>query len=400
MCNTRMKRLAVIISVGLLSATGLSCRKTEVRTESPSTVKVSIETITPTEVPDVYEASGTIRSKTATVISSRMMGSILAIHVREGDRVRAGQTLIEIDGRDLAAQFQRTQAGKREAENALEEIDRNIRAAESSKAAAEANRALAASTLNRYKTLFERRSVSPQEFDQVQTRSRVADAEAERADGMLSSLSARRNQILARIDQAKADVAGAQVSAGYARITSPVDGIVIARQAEVGSMAVPGAPILTLEDDSHYRLETPIEESQIAGIHTGQEVDVRIAVLGDEPLSGRVIEIVPAADPASRTQTVKIDLPSRPQLRSGLYGKARFEIGHRKALTLPQRSVIERGQLVSVFVVDETGTAHTRLIKTGKPLGDRIEVLSGLTDGERIIVDPAAVADGSRVDSI
>src|SRR5207253_2269114 len=125
---------------------------------------------------------------------------------------------------------------------------------QSSKQAAEANQALAASTFNRYRALLERRSVSPQEFDEVQAKYRVADAEAERASRMLAALAARKNQVLARIDQAKADVSSAHVFASYARVASPMNGIVIARQAEVGTMASPGSPLITIEDDSHYRL--------------------------------------------------------------------------------------------------------------------------------------------------
>ena len=119
--------------------------------------------------------------------------------------------------------FKRAQAGMREAESALDEIERNLQAAGSGKAAAEASLALAASTYNRYKALLERRSVSPQEFDEVQAKYKVADAEAERATRMLSSLVARKNQVLAKIDQAKAEVANAQVYASYGRVASPIE---------------------------------------------------------------------------------------------------------------------------------------------------------------------------------
>lgn len=401
MNGIRTLRTLVIVAVTMLVATGLACgRKQEAGPAKAAAIKVSIEKIADADIDDVYEATGTIRSKTTSVVSSRTMGIILSMSINEGDHVRAGQTLIEVDSRDSTAQIQKAQAGIREAENALEEIERNMRAAESAKVAAEANQSLATSTFGRYKALFERRSVSPQEFDQVQAKSRVADAEAQRADRMLSSIAARRNQALARIDQAKADLAGAKVYASYARLASPINGIVIAKHGEVGSMAVPGAPLITVEDDSNYRLEASIEESQIGNIKRSDQVEVRIDALGDEPLSGHVGEIVPAADPASRTYLVKIDLPSRANLRSGSYGRARFSIGQRKALTIPRRAIVKSGQLTGVFVVDESGAAHLRLINEGKSSGDRIEVLSGLSGGERIVVDPAAVADGTRVESL
>lgn len=396
-----MKRVVEMTVLSALIAVNLSCgKKQESAVANPTLIKdVKIEKVSPGVIDDLYEATGTVRSKTSSAVSSRILGSIIAIRVHEGDRVRLGQTLVEIDSRDAATQLQNANAGMREAGAALEEIERNINAAQSAKAAAEANQALAASTFNRYKALFERRSVSPQEFDEIQAKHRVADAEAERANRVLSSLGARKNQVLAKIDQAKADVSGAKVSASYSRVTSPISGIITAKHVEIGAMATPGTPLITVEDDSHYRLEAEVEESRIGSIHTNDQVQVRIDALGQVEIAGRVSEILPTSDPASRSHTVKIDLPAQPALRSGSYGKAIFAVGQKQAITVPQRAISERGQLVSVFVVDESGTARLRLIKTGKSYGDRVEVLAGLADGERIVVDHVdAVSDGSRVE--
>lgn len=395
-------KAAFVLIASAIALSNIGCGRKEAATDKPAPIpSVKIEKVVAAPIDNFYEASGTVRSKITSVVSSRIMGSIIAIRVSEGDRVRAGQTLIEIDGRDATAQLQRAQAAMRETENALEEIERNLQAAGSGKAAAEASLALAASTYNRYKALMERRSVSPQEFDEVQARYKIADAEAERATRMLSSLVARKNQALAKIDQAKADVANGQLYQSYGRVASPINGIVTAKQAEIGAMAAPGAPLLTVEDDSHYRLEASVEESQIRNIHVRDQVQVRIDSLGDEEVSGTVSEIAPAADPANRSNSVKIDLPARPALHSGSFGRARFPSGQKQAITIPQRAITERGQLVSVFVVDLSGTARLRLIKTGKAYGDRVEVLTGLSDGERIVVDRVeAVSDGSRVESI
>lgn len=396
-----MKRTVGMTLFSALIALTLSCSKKQESASVKATLikDVKIEKVAPASIDDLYEATGTVRSKTSSAVSSRILGSIIAIRVHEGDRVRAGQTLVEIDSRDAATQVQNANAGMREASAALEEIDRNINAAQSAKAAAEANQALAASTFNRYKVLIERRSVSPQEFDEIQAKHRVADAEAERANRMLSSLGAKKNQVLAKIDQAKADVAGAKVSASYSRVTSPISGIITAKHVEIGAMASPGMPLVTVEDDSHYRLEADVEESRIGRIQPNDQVQVRIDALGQVEIAGRVSEIVPTSDPASRSHTVKIDLPAQPALRSGSYGKAIFAVGQKQAITIPQRAISERGQLVSVFVVDESGTARLRLIKTGKAYGDRVEVLAGLADGERIVIDRVdAVSDGSRVE--
>jgi len=212
--------------------------------------------------------------------------------------------------------------------------------------------------------------------------------------------------MLARIDQAKAEISQAQIFVGYGRIQSPLQGIVTQKQAEMGTLAAPGTPLLTLEDNARYRLEAAVEESRLGKIRLGDSVRVSIDALGDQEWTGRVGEIQPTADPASRSSLVKIDLPESliqkapgRILRSGLYGKARFAAGKKGILTIPHKAVFQRGQLVQVLVVDPSQTARLRLIKTGKVYGERIEVLSGLGEGEKIIVEGVErVKDGNRVE--
>lgn len=248
--------------------------------------------------------------------------------------------------------------------------------------------------------MFDRHSLSPQEFDEVRAKYEMAQAESERADRMLQAARARQNQVTARIDQAQADVANARVYAGYSRLASPINGIVVAKHVDVGSMATPGAPLLTIENDSRYQLEVSVEESQLGKIHLHDQARVSIEALGNQELTCSVEEIVPAADPSSRSYIVKVGLPNMAgvQLRSGVYGKARFISGQRNVLSVPQKAITQTGQLVGVFVVDHFGAARLRLIKTGTSFGERVEVLSGLNDGEQIVSEVfAQIKDGTRV---
>jgi multidrug resistance efflux pump len=326
------------------------------------------------------------------------MGTIISLRAREGDKVSAGQVIVEIDNRDASAQLQKADAGLRHSQEGLVEVEQAINAAKSAQAAAEANQRLADSTYARYRALLERKSVSPQEFDEVKSKQEMAEAEARRAADAVKMLAAKRQQALAQIDQAKAEVANARVFVSYARITSPISGVVVSKNTEVGSTATPGTPLLTIEDSSRYRLEVAVEESQLGKIGMGQRARVRIDALGADNLEGGVSEITPVADPMSRSYTVKIDLPARQSLRSGLYGVASFASGQRQAILIPQKAVAERGQLTGVFVVDDPGVARLRLIKTGKIYGESVEALSGLGDGERIVVDGVAnVRDGVKV---
>jgi membrane fusion protein, multidrug efflux system len=398
-----MKYLFTFAVVILAVIGTTSCARKQDHTTTPPIVQgVKIETVAKQSVDEIYEAIGTVRAKSTSVVSSQIMGSIVAMKVREGDTVRAGQVLVEIDSRDARIQAGKSDAGLVEMKNALEEVDRSMKAAESEKTAAEANRRFAASTFNRYQRLFERQSISPQEFDEARAKREIADAEVERASRLLQSLQAKKLQVRARIDQAKADVAGSRVYSSFTRLSAPISGVIVAKQADVGYMATPGMPLVTIESGTDYRLEAAVQESRINSIHLGDPVRVQIDALGQQELAGTVVEIVPAADPASRTYLIKISIvpPAGNQqvIRSGLYGKARFIIGQTQAVTVPQVAVVERGQLTSVFVVDDSGLARMRLVKTGKTYNERVEVLSGLKEGEQIVAEGVtAVNDGSRV---
>lgn len=388
--------LAIFTSLLVISCS----QKPEPKQPAPILSGVKIETLRIAAVDDAYEAVGTVRAKNSSVVAAKVMGNIVALHVREGDTVKAGQTLIEIDNRDAGINLQKAQAGMREVQDSLEEVERSIRAAESARTAARANETLARTTLKRYEMLFERRSVSPQEFDEVRTRHEVAAAESERADRLLQATVARQKQMRARIDQAKADIANARVSVGYSRIASPINGVVVSRQADVGYMTMPGMPLLTIENSSRYQLDASVEESQLGKIRLQDQVHVTLEALDNKEVLGTVEEIVPASDPATRSYIVKIALLNvdNTQLRSGLYGKARFIIGQRNILAIPQRAVTQQGQLAGVFVVDQSGVARLRLVKTGQVVGDRVEVLSGLNEGEEIISEGMTeLRDGVRV---
>ena len=399
-----MTKKWTVIGLVFLSLMVFSCgKKEEIAVEKPAAVSgVKIEMVKSSPVQEEYEAVGTVRSKTTTVLSSKTVGNVLAVHVREGDRVRTGQVLIEIDDRDTKAQLRKAQAGLQEVQDAQEEIEQNIRAAESARDAAEAGRALALATFKRYQSLLDEKSVSPQEFDEVRAKLKIAEAEVDRANRMLQALLARKNQVHAKEEQAKADIAGAQVYVGYSRILSPMNGVVVSKQAEVGLLAAPGVPLLTLEDDSHYRLEVSVEDSMLKRIRIGTPAGVAIDALGPQEFSSRVTEIVPASDPGSRSSTVKIDLvgdKGLSLLRSGLFGKARFPVGQTQIMKVPQKAILQRGQLVSVLVIDPSNTARLRLVKTGRQYGDQVEVLSGLNDGDRIVVEGMEkVKEGDRVE--
>ena len=353
-------------------------------TEAPVVRDVQVAWVRPETVEDSFQAVGTVKARMSTALSSKTVGTIVAVLAQESDRVRKGQILIEIDDRDLRAELQGAQA-------ALEEIHSDIGAAESAVASARGQKDLATATFNRYEPLVAKGSVTPHEFDEVTAKFKVAHAELDRAEKNLRALEARR-------EQAEAKRSYARTLLSYSKIASPIDGIVTAKSAEVGGLASPGISLITIEQSGLYRLEAQVGESLLAHVKLNTAVRVVIDAI-ETPLTGKVGEIVPAADPQSRTFTIKIDLPAHPLLRSGIYGKAAFSRGETQVLLAPIPAVIERGQLTGVFVVGQDGGVDFRLVKTGKRFGDKVQILSGLNAGERVVSKGAErISDGSRIE--
>jgi RND family efflux transporter MFP subunit len=345
-------------------------------------VTVEVETVTASPIADIYRASGTVRARYSAAIAAKIAANIIEMRVQAGDSVPAGQTLIVLDRRDLEANLRRAEATRAEAESAIAETENAI-------ASALANLELARVTHKRFQDLVVKASVSQQEFDESQARLKNAEAALEMAVS-------KRRQVEARRGQAESEIAAARVALGYATLTAPFAGLVTERKADPGSLATPGAPLLTLEREGNLRLEASIDESRLSLARIGESVAVEIDSL-NRTVTGRVAEIVPSVDSATRTFTARIDLPTLPGLRTGMFGRAAFTAGKRGTLLVPESAVLERGQIRSVHVV-ERDTARLRFVTLGEARGNRREILSGLTAGEKIIVaPPSLLADGGRV---
>jgi len=378
-----MKRPFFPLSASLMLLA--SCGGEPHKKEAVTAASVTVQVVAASEVewPETYEATGTVRARASAVISSRVMGYIRDVKAQAGDRVTQGKLLIVLDARDLDAQFRQAEAAVHEAHSAMPEV-------ESAVAAAKAQLDLAEVTLRRMKDLFEKKSISNQEFDEASTRWKAAEANHRMT-------LARREQLASKIRQAEEALEAARIMRSYSQIAAPFTGVVTDKRVNPGDLATPGAPLLTIEREGAYRLEAPVAESRLAQIRPGQTASIVLEAL-DKKIEARVSEIVPAVDAASRAYTVKLDLPALGQIRSGMFGRVLFTLGARKALAVPAAAVIERGQLQSVLVTED-GVARTRLVTLGTSAGGRREVLSGVSAGDKVIVPvPAGLADGARVE--
>ena len=379
----RVSVLPAVVALALMAGCGGSREKHAHADAQAAPVAVRVYQVNATEWPGTFEVTGTVRARTTAVISAKVMGYVREVMVRPGDRVRQGQLLAELDARDLEANWRQAQAALEEARSAVPEADNAV-------AAAQAGRELAQVTFRRMQDLFQKRSISNQEYDEAVAKLRMAEAQHEMAQ-------ARRRQLSARIQQAEQAVQAAAVLRSHARITAPFDGLVTEKKVEPGNLAAPGTPLFVLEQEGGYRLEAAVEESRIAAVRAGQNVRVRVDALGRD-LTGRVVEIIPAVDASARSFTVKIDLAAAPGLRSGLFGRAVFAAGARQVLAVPVNAVVERGQLASVFVIEQ-GVARMRLVTLGARRDAQVEILSGLSGGESVVAAiPAGLRDGARVE--
>jgi RND family efflux transporter MFP subunit len=373
---TRTHSFTLLLPLAVVLAGGLNgCSSERAATPpSPETVRhVSVLPAQRADVPDLLEAVGTVRAAETSQLASQMMGNIVEVRAHEGDRVRRGQVLAVIDDAQPRAAVDRATAAESAAEQEVTASDSDL--------------TLAQSTLQRYQNLYNKKSVSPQEFDEVKARCQAALA--------------HRDRTRAGPAQAKAALAQARTSLSYTRILAPFDGVITEKKADPGTLASPGLPIFTIEGLGHYRLESTVNENDLRYVQMREQVPVVVDALENTQLKGKVAQIVPAADPGSRSFLVKIDLPADARLRSGLFGRAQFSRGKRPSLLIPQTAVVARGQLQGVYVLDPSKIANLRYITLGKTTGGEVEVLAGLQEGERLVANPAGLdLNGKRIEAL
>ena len=374
MPHSALKVPVLIFLLPLLLSAGCNSSKKEELTataEQPAAAKgVQLETVKAESRAETIEVPGTVKARTTAAVAARIAGTVKQLRVREGDRVRRGDLLAVLDAQENLANAAVAKAA----------IDEALRGTEE----AISRKKLVDSTFGRYQNLFNEQAISRQEFDTQISAKEVAEQGVARAE--------------ARLKQAKEASKSAGAVAGYTRITAPISGVVISKQIDLGASVFPGQPLLTIEDESSYQLELSVPESTITKITRGSEVQVTLDALKLD-FNSKINEIVPATDPSSRTFIAKIALAQK-GLKSGMFGRGNINLGTKeKGILLPKQALQERGALISVWVVDKDNQARMRLVKIGKVVGDKVEILSGISEGERVVVaGTAGVSEGRRVE--
>ena len=288
----------------------------------------------------IEEVVGTVRPKLRCDSEATVSGRIEQMSAVPGQLVKRGDLLVQLDAREIQAKLDQATASRDQAE----------------------------SDLVRYTKLIAQHAITQQEFEATQSRARIARASVTEAETML----------------------------GYTKITAPFDGVITSKLSDVGDLAAPGRPLLKMEDPQALRFEADVPEAIIARIKPDAVLPVRVG--GQPEISGTVTEISPASDPNSRTFLVKLDLPQSAGLRGGLFGRVGVPVGESSVLRVPSSAVVQRGQMEIVFVLDKDH-AVLRLVKTGKHIGNDLEILSGIESNEKVITDHVSqLVDGQRVE--
>jgi RND family efflux transporter MFP subunit len=375
------KAIVVLIALGVLAHTACA-RKTDTgAADAGAPSPVTIASVTMTDLADTFEAGGTVQARTTATVTARILAPVREVRAAPGDRVRAGQVLLVLDGRDLEARA-------RSARAAAQAAGQGATAAAAEQRAADAAMVLARATLDRIAALEAKRSATRQELDEATAAFRAAEAR-------VAGAAARAQEALSGVDSANAARDAAGTTESFATITAPFDAVVTEKIVEPGNMAAPGTPLMRLDDTRGFRLDVRVDESRVDQIRPGATVPVSLDVGAGgttTTVAGTVTEVGRAVDADARAFLVKITLPETAGLRSGMFGRARFAGQSRRALTVPAGAVVRHGQVTSVFVAAK-GVARVRLVNMRET-----EVLAGLSAAETVVVDPpTGLVDGGRV---
>ncbi len=331
----------------------ISAKEIEIEREIVYGLKLSKPEIVNTIV---LEFTGTVIPSDRAEVSTRHMGYVSYVGVKEGDYVRKGKVIVRIDLRDVKAQIesarQRVIQARKQYESAL------------------ANYEAVKITYERYKKLLEEKAITQHEFDMIEAKFRAAKAQLEAAK--------------TAIKMAEEQLKAVSTNLSYTEIRAPFSGYVVKKLVDVGDIARPGYPLVIMEKPP-YKVEVSLPEKFFGRIKKGDELKVYIPAL-KQYYTARVVEIEPSVNPQSRTFKVKAVIEGK-NLRSGFYAKVYIEEPVKKTVLIPESAIYRRWDFTGVWVVDEENVLELRFVRLGRRFDGKVEVLSGLDGDETIVIE-------------
>ncbi|HCN12330.1 MAG TPA: efflux RND transporter periplasmic adaptor subunit [Chryseobacterium sp.] len=327
-----------------------SSDKNEIK-DNAKPIEVKLSNSATTDALGYAGASGKLVAKNSVNVSTRMMGYITSLRADVGDFVSAGQGLVSINNTDIQAK-----GGQANAQIAQ----------------AQANFNIAQKDFQRFQNLYNNQSASQKELDDMRARYEMAKANLDGAKMMKNEVNSQYR---------------------YTNITAPISGVITAKYASQGDLANPGMPILTIESSGNLQAQVLVSEQDITLIKSGMPVKVLMKSTNNEVV-GTVDEISRSATNTGGQYLVKINVPQSRDYLPGMFVNVVFPFKRsgsvnqdfQESVTVPKSALVENGQLTGIYTVSSANTAMLRWIKTGKTLGDQVEILSGLNSKEPYIV--------------
>ena len=332
------------LPVLLLTTAGCGQRDDSI-SDSGRQVDVVVTAARRAEVPNYVAATGNLAAEKTVMVSTRMMGWIKRIHVEEGRPVSKGDSLVSIDATDLIAKQAAVEAAIAEAKAVL---------------------ANAQTMVDRFEKLYADESVSRQQLDDVLT---------------------GRDRAAAALARARANLSEIDVNLSYLEIMAPIDGIIARKMVEEGDMANPGMPLIVLEQADRMKVVAHVGEKDVGKVRVGEPIEVDVTSLPGAVFTVPVARLIPAANPGSRTYDLEAYIEnSDGNLRSGMFARVRIRTGRRQTILAATAAVIRRGQLTGFWIVREDRRTHLRWVRLGSHFGNEVEVLSGLSGDETLVL--------------
>ena len=308
-----------------------------------------------------------IYSKNQVMVATRLMGFIKQMPVEEGDVVKKGDLLFEVDPSDINSMLNQARGAVLQAKSGV--------------LMAEMAYADALKDYQRFKDLYAKGAVSKRDFEKMTLMKNIRAKQVDMAKGMLKQAEAALNRVQAQYK--------------YAKVKSPINGVVTMKMKKVAEMALPGYPVVVLSDLNSLKAKSYVKESDLDYFKLGMPVSVYVPALKKE-YQAKVSTIIPSADPATHSFVVKYSFENTKGLIPGMYAKAKVVVGKKEAVLVPFAALTTREGIMGVFVVEDN-TAKFIPVKQISQEGDYIAV-KGLKGGEKVILyPPANLVDGQKL---
>jgi len=309
--------------------------------------------------------SGDIYAKNQVMVATRLMGYIKKMNVEEGDVVKKGDILFEVDPSDIYSMINQARAGVMQAQNGV--LMAKLAYADAQK------------DYQRFKNLYKKGAVSKRDFEKMKLNRDMRASQIKLAQAML--------------DQAKAGLQRALDQKKYSKVTAPIDGVVVRKMTKIAEMAIPGHPVLILADLNSIQARAFVKEGDVKDIKTGQNAKVYVSAV-NKSVDAKVSNIIPSADPATHSYLVKFSLSNKQNLLPGMYAKIYVKIANKNEVVIPYNALTSRGGIVGVFI-DENSKAKFVPVSVVSQDNNEVAVM-GVNAGERVVIlPPANMTDGT-----